>query len=695
MSLSFKVGGVIGGPLDGSVLNQLEQRKNIVSKKTTRTSDDIIYLNSNTGWVRITSAVDIPGDGGSELAKKYTLFNGTAGATQGFLPDSENSSYIESSTYGFTPIPGINNFNVKSRGTYGTLRDITFSFSVHSPEQFSILEQLYLRPGFTILVEWGHSIIVDDQGNITTNVKYFDKEKFLSPLSGETIQNTINTLKKENYNNYDALYGFIKNFSWTYNGYSYDCLVEVISKGEIISSIRGTFANNQEAKDDSDNSKYNALYGSSGLIKVLNTILTVESEKFFFEEPGTIPPPADVTLTAINFAAPYYTDAISDLKLAVGSLDGGASNWTKYISLRNFLELVNRGSLLKDGDDNNLVSFYTGTEKPTPFTTFPQHIGLDPYICILPKKSESEGFIFPFSKQVTDVETDETLNILVSVQFLIDTINSFRNKKDTLDNTIYNIVESVVKEIGVNLGDINEFGINYEEEENLYYIVDRKVIPSENDFTRGENNKPYSYIDLVGLKSEVENLNITSKLSEKITTMIAIAAQASANPSAANATLNIQKWNLGLVDRHLPVKSTGIDQKPQPVDSEEVIITEAKKEKYLSFLDRISTADNNFYISYDKNVINGYKEIHTQLMGEYLEKITRERNLNSPGLIPFELSFTMKGISGIKIGQAFKINEFFLPERYRGRVGFIVTGLDHQVSNNRWTTSVKTQITVL
>lgn len=697
MSQSFKLGGVVGGPLDDSVINQINQRKKIVSKKTSRTSDDIVYLNSNTGWVRVTSAVDIPEDGGSSSAKKYVLFNGIAGATQGFRPGDERSSYLESNTYGYTPIPGITQFSVKSQGTFGTLRDISFAFTAHSPEEFSILEQLYLRPGYTVLVEWGHSIIVDDEGNITTNVKYFDKDKFLSPMKGDDIQNDINKLKKDNFNNYDALYGFIKNFSWTYNGYTYECLVEIVSKGEIINSIRSTFAPSSKSEDGSDDAGYNAKNFSSDLVKFLSVVRNSPHEKFFTEPGRPTQTPEDVAIIELRKAnLGKYINSLTNFKLIVGSLGGASttrtSKWIKYISLRNFLELVNKGSLLNDQNGDNIVRFYTGTDTPTQFTTFANHIGLDPYVCVLPKPESQEGLIIPFSRQASNFAQDDLMNIFISVDIIIDKIEALKNAKDSLDDTVYNLVSNVLEEIQINLGNINEFGLNYDESNNTFYPVDRKVIPSKNDFERGDNGKPKSYIDLVGLNSEVENLNITSKLSEKLTTMIAIAAQASANP-AAYSTLNLQKWNQGLVDRHLPIKNIGINN--TPVTEQQLLPNSEDLEKYQQFIDTISSAGNNYFIGYDKKNFLGYKELHAKLMAEYMKELTDSRNLNNPGLIPFELSFTMKGISGMKIGQAFKVNEFFLPEKYRGKVAFLITGIDHNVSNGKWTTDIKTQITVI
>jgi hypothetical protein len=79
-------------------------------------------------------------------------------------------------------------------------------------------------------------------------------------------------------------------------------------------------------------------------------------------------------------------------------------------------------------------------------------------------------------------------------------------------------------------------------------------------------------------------------------------------------------------------------------------------------------------------------------MNELVRENTNSSRTNPPGLIPFELSFTIKGISGIKVGQAFTINDFFLPDRYKNRVGFIVTGVDHKVNNSIWTTDIRSQM---
>jgi hypothetical protein len=66
-------------------------------------------------------------------------------------------------------------------------------------------------------------------------------------------------------------------------------------------------------------------------------------------------------------------------------------------------------------------------------------------------------------------------------------------------------------------------------------------------------------------------------------------------------------------------------------------------------------------------------------------------------LLPISVNFNTDGISSMAIYQAFTINEELLPYSYKygmgqtetRKVGFIITGLEHTIQNNTWTTDVK------
>ena len=57
MSLGWSDNSNIYSNITGSVQTQLEHRKDIVFKKTGRTDSDIQFLNTNTGWVKLSSGV--------------------------------------------------------------------------------------------------------------------------------------------------------------------------------------------------------------------------------------------------------------------------------------------------------------------------------------------------------------------------------------------------------------------------------------------------------------------------------------------------------------------------------------------------------------------------------------------------------------------------------------------------------------
>lgn len=734
MSLSYSDCNILGGPLDDGVIKQLNLRKNVVSKVNTRTPADIAYLNSNTGWVKVTSSVDrstnklISYSGQFSLnngvstevevrqtdrdnsnAKNFKLEGGTTQGQSGFQPRAafvlgdDKSSYktSESGEYGFVPTPGITNFSVSTQNLYGTLRIASFNLVVHSPEDFSIIEELYMRPGMSILLEWGHSLhLKNDSQNpfepdLETNIKTFGNEYF-SKMPQEDIEKRIKEYKGAstvgNSYNYDAMFGFIRNFSWSYNGLNYICQVDVVSKGEILQSIKSTFAPLTEKLTNQDSAEYIPTTYASEIERFLNGISNSP-----VPHTGNTPYSSD-TSAALDYLQQESPTILANLLLKHDNLNtefhiiAGAQGssgrrskskiWNKYITLRSLLILFNEVSLLYDEDKKPLVKFNTGENKCSRFTTFPEHIAIDPSTCMLPKPSKIEDSTDLYYKLSTVLPFDydsytDILNIFVSVDMILDKIQKRKDLKSDLDNTLYDVVKDILSEIESNLGFINEFDIHFDEDDSLFYLVDRTVVPANVN----------TVLDLVGLNSEVENLSIVSKLTSNLTSAIAIAAQAGYSPSSGADLLNMQKWNEGLEDRHYPKKIVGVSyfkDSPEEEANQKLIDTLTD---YLG----LTNSNKDTKSTYDSDSV-GLTDIHRQVMNEFVRKYSAKPGFNPPGLIPFELSFTIKGISGIKIGQSFTIPDFFLPARYKNKVAFLVTGVDHKVQESRWTTDIKTQM---
>ncbi len=66
----------------------------------------------------------------------------------------------------------------------------------------------------------------------------------------------------------------------------------------------------------------------------------------------------------------------------------------------------------------------------------------------------------------------------------------------------------------------------------------------------------------------------------------------------------------------------------------------------------------------------------------------QKQSAGSVGFIPYNISFTMDGISGIKIYNELALDTNFLPAGYTKTTDFIVTGVDHKIQGGDWETSI-------
>jgi len=118
-----------------------------------------------------------------------------------------------------------------------------------------------------------------------------------------------------------------------------------------------------------------------------------------------------------------------------------------------------------------------------------------------------------------------------------------------------------------------------------------------------------------------------------------------------------------------------------------------------SFTSRTSTVENlqvdiyqsryrefdDVFISQGKSAYKTY--INTLNNNRYTETKTPSSEV---GFIPLSFELVLDGISGIKIYNKLKINNEFLPSNYPESLSFIITKVNHNISNNSWDTSLST-----
>lgn len=307
------MGKILGEVFDKYVDEQIQTRQKSLAKRQ-KSPDDLVVFNSSTPWIRLSSSILVGPDraetlaknlgiskdqvAGNALAKNLVLFAGTSdGANlsdrKGGVGYGLKNSYgfLSGKEQGYKPMPGISSISAKYIKN-GTLKQAQVNLTCFTREQFEAIEAIYLRLGFTMLLEWGHSIYFDNSGkkqnmsalkipNILFREKlpdpneegqkavekalkknpkltsserdaiYFEVEQKVRKDNPDLknkkdyptrLRKEIQNNKKSTAGNYDAIVSKVQNFSWNLNSdLSYSITLDLISVGDIVDSLKMNF----------------------------------------------------------------------------------------------------------------------------------------------------------------------------------------------------------------------------------------------------------------------------------------------------------------------------------------------------------------------------------------------------------------------------------------------------------------------
>ena len=218
--------------------------------------------------------------GGDKLAKKFILHNGvvTKGyGAEGMYTGNSNKGddgrakairYPFGGAYGFgggaelesgrgyIPLPGIVSADFKFKND-GALSQASLQVKAFSQFQFQIIDILFQRPGYTVLMEFGHSIFLDNDGN----TQYAGEGDYATTEPSSLIFKTkqqqyklaaaIQKEKQKWCGNYEANFMRITKFNWKFNpDGTYDITINLIGTGDLINSLKVNIAPNKKLKLD-------------------------------------------------------------------------------------------------------------------------------------------------------------------------------------------------------------------------------------------------------------------------------------------------------------------------------------------------------------------------------------------------------------------------------------------------------------
>jgi len=738
------------------VQDQLATRQKAIAE---RTPAAIQYYNARNAWVRLSSSVDVGKDKGA-LARKYILQGGTlyqnslrAGVGVGDEAYSLNSPGGTTNRLGIRPMPGITGMDVQSKGSYGSLRSVTVNFIAWDLRQLEDLELLYMRPGYTALIEWGWAPYLNNNGSLVSanTIQFYDiinKTPSQNQIYMDLFKRSSET------GNYDAMYGKIQNYSWKARpDGGYDCSTTIISIGEVIDSLKinyspfdipdvektGIIAKRIKGLPSVQN-KISGSYSQNIVAGLASELYAIADERA-----------SDNQIYKIVDGSDTYTFYKVPIKIA--NAEATKTSITKsgnqiYVTLESFVAIMNKYVLLgaknaagKQEPYTQLsVNSSTITSDGSPLLCLGDQIQIstNPSICLI----ANNAWLDPAKNLgVTNAKTNDTLtkfisaalgqkkgyfynddfanlqygvigNIYINLDYIYSLVTddnvASQDKKEKNDISLYTFIKSLMSGINGAIGNVANFDIHVDPTDgNIARIIDVNYVDTA---TRKEAyDKAFTFeMQSTGPVSGsiMRNYSFESQIFPEQSATVAIGAQVEGGALGTDTNTLVDFYQ-NLVDRILPKKAapgTAQSESENDTSAETAAKTlQTNLETLVSFVNELDstsfwifgTVDGSYDISKASSYSNALKDIIN-----YFKSISKS-NTKNRGIIPTKLSFEMDGIGGIVIGNMFRIPDEILPRGYKGggagpaKIGFLVLKLGHSIQNNDWTTNVDSQFVVL
>jgi hypothetical protein len=338
--------------------------------------------------------------------------------------------------------------------------------------------------------------------------------------------------------------------------------------------------------------------------------------------------------------------------------------------------------------------------------SLPNQISLDPRVCIVRNSNFTSGkgtvkvfhelWIFkPIDgAKAKNHNVAYPMNIYLNFNFVLESLQL----DDKGDVNLFEFLSNICTGLNKALGGINNLEPTIDESSNTLKIIDTTPIPglSENEPKTPYMLQLYGY-DKIGsnyISNFIRKVDLKTAITPEYATMITVGATAGGYVKGTEATA-FSKWNDGLRDRFKEEFTPGNIDSVQPkggLDEAEVNYVEKFIGGEFSYFNRygFSSFNPNTFSLVD-DIIEGNISVVTEYY-KYLLSKEKATSGGTIGFIPFKLSFSMDGLSGIKIYNKLNVNTGFLPKAYGKNMDLIVTGVSHKLSNNDWETDLETTV---
>lgn len=620
------VGNILGVPVDEWVSNEIARRQLIHGTGidgSQRSPKILNYLNNRQPWIKLASGVNListkrltdvtandVGAGitrtlaqnytGKRLAENFVLFN-TFSALEGnsyaFRKGVKNSKAVldllaqyggvGSVNQGLQPTPGIIDIQV-NHVNRGSIKKAKVKLKAYNKIQFAIVELLYLRLGFTVMLEWGwdkNSRTLEDVGSTIIETGWFSGNRSQSQMIS-AIQNYQQTYS----GNYGGFFGKVTNFTWTYNkDGSYDVTLDLMTMGDVIESLVTNIG--------FEGLEVKAIGALKSNYENFKTSFQYGLEKTEFnKEPDTELSAAEESDLLIEIAS---TDALTNflfvnqISLQKGAEKGDFYNIRDaafnqyggsivrsvppmknyYVRFGKLLQFIRSNILpkIKIGESSESLVDIEINENSCIVSAFQNQVSLDPTKILInprfsPKVSETftktegkaVGPLFLNKLQPYTVEKDgviygQLMNLYLNTDYVINLIKKKKNSKNQVP--LFSLLKDICDTINKSLGSVN----NIEpiiKNQRIITLIDQNPIPGiekiSSELGVQGYGAPSTAINVYGYgektASFLKNISFSTKIGPELATMITVGATASGTKNYDSSLFS--KWNEGLKDRY-------------------------------------------------------------------------------------------------------------------------------------------------
>ena len=673
-------GNIVGEEFENYVFDQIGYRQSAQGSglNSNRSPEVLQYLNNNNAFIKLASSVSVENGYGVErlgkiignsdaekyrgynLAKNAILFNGLSSLdnkgeynfregvtktkkTGDNLWDSTSAYGLGGSNFGLQPMPGIIDANIKTLNR-GSIRKAQVTIKCFNRFQFEVIELLYLRLGFTMMLEWGNNKYLTSENTIEKTGNTLIEEVWFKDTSYTQLEMLNEIRKKREFylGNYDGFFGKVSNFNWSFeDDGSYNITLDLITLGDVIESLSvndplpsynvNKIKQNKEKLTVGDKAKLKDLKDSPIVTSAENDIISawlfncIGDDKLW-----------ENSNNYFNLRNIVEQDKNLSLKNKI------KIEYSYFVTFQELLDQINTFLIPQIDNDNNKIAPILGIYREVAnnyVNYYPNQFSSDPRICLIKpifgragiKDSKSPSYLDSL-KNYVGIEDQAIYGQLMNLYLNFDFISKcITTSTTTSDNTtkisLFTFLQKICNGINNALGGVNKIEPIINED---YYItfIDQNPIPG---LVKDRPKESIVDLEVYGYNKEqntsnfVKNINFQTKITPDLATQITIGATAAGSAVKNEDSTAFSKWSQGLVDR--------FNKKflePLPLQNTPDISSNWREEAIEKFKDYPEVeSDYAFNVKANPNAVTtGFDTRSTQIQYKTFERKNKIRNVD-------------------------------------------------------------------